>query len=45
VATAGEPGPGTQGADWLAGQRVALTGCDTWSYGPYPPSSMRTPFT
>ena len=32
----GEPGPGLELADWLAEHGVALTGCDTWSYGPVP---------
>src|SRR5438128_1829125 len=32
----GEPGPGCALADWLARRGVALTGCDTWSYGPVP---------
>ena len=32
----GEPGPGLAVADWLAERGVALTGCDTWSYGPVP---------
>jgi kynurenine formamidase len=40
----GEPGPGTALAGWLAEQRVALTGCDTWSFGPYPPESRCEPF-
>jgi hypothetical protein len=26
-------------AGWLADHRVALTGCDTWSFGPYPAES------
>jgi kynurenine formamidase len=39
-----EPGPGTALADWLAGHRVALTGCDTWSYGPVPPEDPAEPF-
>jgi Putative cyclase len=34
---AGEPGPGMALGSWLADHRVALTGCDTWSFGPYPP--------
>jgi kynurenine formamidase len=33
---AGEPGPGVELADWLVERGVALTGCDTWSYGPVP---------
>jgi kynurenine formamidase len=32
----GEPGPGYAVADWLVERGVALTGCDTWSYGPVP---------
>ena len=32
----GEPGPGLDLARWLVEQRVPLTGCDTWSYGPVP---------
>jgi kynurenine formamidase len=42
--TAGEPGPGTALAEWLVEHRVALTGCDTWSYGPYPPENPEEPF-
>jgi kynurenine formamidase len=41
---AGEPGPGAELAEWLAAQRVCLTGCDTWSYGPYPAEDPRSPF-
>ena len=41
---AGEPGPGTALAEWLAVHRVALTGCDTWSFGPYPPEDPDAPF-
>ena len=41
---AGEPGPGLALAAWLADHRVALTGCDTWSFGPYPPESHCEPF-
>jgi kynurenine formamidase len=33
---AGEPGPGLELARRLASLGVALTGCDTWSYGPVP---------
>jgi kynurenine formamidase len=33
---AGEPGPGMALAQRLASLGVALTGCDTWSYGPVP---------
>ena len=41
---AGEPGPGMALAAWLADHRVALTGCDTWSYGPVPPEDPAEPF-
>jgi kynurenine formamidase len=40
----GEPGPGMQLAGWLAGRSVALTGCDTWSYGPVPAEDPARPF-
>jgi kynurenine formamidase len=40
----GEPGPGMALAEWLAEHRVALTGCDTWSFGPYPPEEADRPF-
>ena len=30
------PGPGCALAEWLVERGVALTGCDTWSYGPVP---------
>jgi kynurenine formamidase len=40
----GEPGPGLELARWLADRRVALTGCDTWSYGPYPAERADAPF-
>jgi kynurenine formamidase len=40
----GEPGPGTALACWLADRRVALTGCDTWSYGPVPAEDSAEPF-
>jgi kynurenine formamidase len=40
----GEPGPGLELADWLAERGVALTGCDTWSYGPVPPEDPARPF-
>jgi kynurenine formamidase len=40
----GEPGPGTALAEWLVAHRVALTGCDTWSYGPYPAEDPDAPF-
>jgi kynurenine formamidase len=41
---AGEPGPGLELAEWLAEHGVALTGCDTWSYGPVPPEDAARPF-
>jgi kynurenine formamidase len=40
----GEPGPGCELAQWLADRDVALTGCDTWSYGPVPPEDPERPF-
>ena len=41
---AGEPGPGRALGQWLADHRVALTGCDTWSFGPYPAEDPKEPF-
>ena len=41
---AGEPGPGYELADWLVERGVALTGCDTWSYGPVPAEHPDRPF-
>jgi kynurenine formamidase len=40
----GEPGPGCELAQWLAEREVALTGCDTWSYGPVPAEDPARPF-
>jgi kynurenine formamidase len=40
----GEPGPGLEVAEWLADHGVALTGCDTWSYGPVPAENPARPF-
>lgn len=40
----GEPGPGYEVAEWLVAHGVALTGCDTWSYGPVPPEDPNRPF-
>jgi kynurenine formamidase len=40
----GEPGPGFEVAAWLAEHGVALTGCDTWSYGPVPAEDPDRPF-
>jgi kynurenine formamidase len=39
-----EPGPGMELAEWLVEHRVALTGCDTWSFGAYPPEDPTRPF-
>jgi kynurenine formamidase len=41
---AGEPGPGRALGQWLADHQVALTGCDTWSFGPYPAEDPQQPF-
>jgi kynurenine formamidase len=41
---AGEPGPGCDVANWLVSHGVALTGCDTWSYGPVPAEDPERPF-
>ena len=42
--SAGEPGPGVELGEWIAERRVALTGCDTWSFGAYPPEDPDAPF-
>ena len=42
--SSGSPGPGCELAAWLAERGVALTGCDTWSYGPVPPEDPERPF-
>jgi kynurenine formamidase len=42
--SAGEPGPGRALGDWLVDRRVAMTGCDTWSYGPVPAENPDEPF-
>jgi kynurenine formamidase len=42
--SSGEPGPGMEIANWLAQRRVALTGCDTWSFGPVPAEDPEQPF-
>jgi kynurenine formamidase len=39
-----EPGPGCDLAAWLVDRGVALTGCDTWSYGPVPAEDPDRPF-
>jgi kynurenine formamidase len=41
---AGEPGPGLELARWLAERGVAVTGCDTWSYGPVPAEDPDRPY-
>jgi kynurenine formamidase len=41
---AGEPGPGYEVADWLVERGVAVTGCDTWSFGPVPAEDPSRPF-
>jgi kynurenine formamidase len=40
----GEPGPGLALAEWLVERGVALTGADTWSYGPVPAERFTRPF-
>jgi kynurenine formamidase len=40
----GEPGPGYELAAWIAEHSIALTGCDTWSYGPVPAENPDCPF-
>lgn len=40
----GEPGPGLEVVKWLYRRRIALTGADTWSYGPVPGEDPERPF-
>lgn len=40
----GEPGPGLETVSWLYQQRIALTGADTWSFGPAPGEDPERPF-
>jgi len=40
----GEPGVGMEGAEYLVGKSIAMTGADTWSYGPVPPEDSKRPF-
>jgi kynurenine formamidase len=40
----GEPGPGLATVQWLYAQRIAITGADTWSYGPVPGEDPERPF-
>jgi kynurenine formamidase len=44
IYVSGEPGPGCELAEWLVEHGVALTGCDTWSYGPVPAEDPQRPF-
>jgi len=39
-----EPGPGMDVAHWLVERGVALTGADTWSFGPVPAEDADRPF-
>lgn len=41
---AGEPGPGLATVRWLYERRIAITGADTWSYGPVPGEDPERPF-
>ena len=41
----GQPGPGCELAEWIADRQIAITGCDTWSYGPVPAEDPRRPFS
>jgi kynurenine formamidase len=40
----GEPGPGMAVVRWLYAHHIALTGADTWSYGPVPGEDPKRPF-
>lgn len=40
----GEPGPGLATVQWLYDQHIAITGADTWSYGPVPGEDPERPF-
>ncbi|MFO1207224.1 MAG: cyclase family protein [Burkholderiales bacterium] len=40
----GEPGPGLDVVHWLHAKRVAVTGADTWSFGPVPGEDPARPF-
>lgn len=42
--SSGEPGPGLEAAKWLVDKRVAVTGCDTWSFGAVPGEDPERPF-
>lgn len=41
---AGEPGSGMEVVRWLYEQHIAITGADTWSYGPVPGEDPEQPF-
>lgn len=41
---AGEPGPGLEVVRWLYEEHIAMTGADTWSYGPVPGEDPERPF-
>jgi len=40
----GEPGPGMAVVRWLYDERIAITGADTWSFGPVPGEDPERPF-
>ena len=40
----GEPGPGLATVQWLYDQHIAVTGADTWSFGPVPGEDSERPF-
>jgi kynurenine formamidase len=40
----GEPGVGIEAVHWLYDQHIAITGTDTWSYGPVPGEDPSRPF-
>jgi len=40
----GEPGPGIATVRWLYDHHIAITGADTWSYGPVPGEDAQRPF-
>ena len=40
----GEPGPGLAVVQWLYERRIAITGVDTWSFGPVPGEDPERPF-
>jgi kynurenine formamidase len=42
--SSGEPGAGMAVAEWLVDHHVAVTGADTWSFGPIPAEDPDRPF-